>query len=120
VAVPSDNPQLAWVAVNETTNEAGVSVIVTLASSEHEVPVIETVTVYEPFANPDACGPVCPLDQMKSYEPGGVTMALAVPFDNPHPDIVDDMETEKEADISSTDTLATCVHRVPGFDIVTL
>ena len=47
-------------------------------------------------------------------------MALAVPFDNPHPDIVDDMETEKEADISSTDTLATCVHRVPGFDTVTL
>ena len=45
MAVPSDNPQLAWVAVNETTNEAGVSVMATLASSEHEVPVIETVTV---------------------------------------------------------------------------
>ena len=120
MAVPSDNPQLAWVEVKETTNEAGVSVIVTLASSEHDVLIIETVTVYEPSAKPEACGPVCPLDQMKSYAPGGVTMALAVPFDNPHPDIVEEMETEKEAAISSTDTLATCVHSVPGFDTVTL
>jgi hypothetical protein len=108
------------VEVNETTNEAGVSVTVTLASSAHVVPGIETVTVYVPFANPDACGPVCPLDQTKSYAPGGVTMALAVPFDNPHPDIVDEMETEKVTDTSCTTTLATCVHVVPGFDTVTL
>lgn len=66
MAVPSVSPQLAGVAVKETTKEAGVSVTVTLASSEHEVPAIETVTVYVPFANPVACGPVCPLDQMKS------------------------------------------------------
>jgi hypothetical protein len=108
------------VAFKETINEAGVSVIVTLASSEHVVPVIETVTVYVPSANPDACGPVCPSDQMKSYEPGGSTIALAVPFDNPHPDIVDEMETEKEADTSPTNTFATCAHDVPGFDTVTL
>jgi hypothetical protein len=108
------------VPVNETTNEAGVSVIITLASSEHVVPEIETVTVYDPSAKPDTCGPVCPLDQMNSYEPGGSTIALAVPFDNPQPDIVDEMETEKAADISSTITFATCVHVVPGFDTVTL
>jgi len=103
-----------------TTKEAGVSLIVTLASSEHDVPGIDTVTVYDPSANPDACEPVCPLDQMNVYEPGGSTMALAVPFDNPHPDIVDETETEKEEDMSSTITLATCVHVVPGFDTVTV
>ena len=47
-------------------------------------------------------------------------MALAVPFDNPHPDMVDVRETEKETGMSCTWTLATCVHVVPGFDIVTL
>jgi hypothetical protein len=120
VAVPSDSPQLALVEVRETTKDAGASVIVTLASSEHEVPAIDTVTVYEPPANPDAWGPVCPLDQMKSYEPGRSTVAVAVPFDNPHPDMVDVMETEKETGMSDTMTLATCVHVVPGFDMVTL
>ena len=45
VAVPSDIPQLACVLVIEMANEAGISVIVTLASSEHVVPEIETVTV---------------------------------------------------------------------------
>ena len=57
---------------------------------------------------------------MNSYAPGGFTIALAVPFDNPQPDIVDEMVTEKEADTSSTNTLATFVHDVPGFDTVTL
>ena len=47
-------------------------------------------------------------------------MALAVPFDNPQPDIVDERETEKEAAMSSTTTFATWVHVVPGFDTVTV
>jgi len=107
VAVPSDSPQPAGVEVKETIKDAGVSVMVTVASLEHEVPGIETVTVYDPSANPDASGVVWPLDQMKLYAPGGSTIALAVPFDNPQPDIVDVRETEKEADMSSTITFAT-------------
>jgi len=81
------------VLVNETTNEAGISVIVTVASSVQVVPVIETVTVYDPSVNPDICEPVCPFDQMKSYAPGGVTIAVAVPLDNPQPEFVDEIET---------------------------
>ena len=120
VAVPSDTPQLACVLVKATTNEAGASVIVTLASCVQVLPEIETVTVYGPSANPDICGLVCPLDQMYSYDPGGLTMAFAVPFDNPHPAMVDEIEIVKEAGTSVTDTFATFVHVVPVFVTVTL
>jgi hypothetical protein len=37
------------VLAKETTNETGNSEIVTLASSVHVVPGIETVTVYDPL-----------------------------------------------------------------------
>ena len=47
-------------------------------------------------------------------------MAFAVPFDNPQPVIVDEIETEKEAGKSPTDTFATFEHDVPVFVTVTL
>ena len=60
MAVQSCSPQLACVPLTETTNEAGNSVIVTLASSEHVLPEIETVTVYVPAASPVAVALVPP------------------------------------------------------------
>lgn len=46
-------------------------------------------------------------------------MAVAVPLDNPHPDIVDVTETEKDPDMSVTTTLVEYMQDVPGLETVT-
>ena len=63
-ADPLVNPHPDGVEVKERLNAGGNCGTVALAICEHEVPVIETVSVYPPAMTLESWLPVCPFDHM--------------------------------------------------------
>ena len=63
-ADPLFNPHPAGVELKVRLNEGGNCSIVVLTIFKHDVPAIETVTVYDPAGTPDNWLPVCPFDHV--------------------------------------------------------
>ena len=71
-----------------TEKEADTSSTNTLATFVHDVPGFDTVTLYDPAANPEIVELLCPLDHAYVYVPDGLTKTVAAPSDPPQVDWV--------------------------------
>lgn len=83
VAVPSADPQVASVVVEDNVNAGGSCSMVISMSLLHTVPGMVTVTWYAPAPNPVTSAVVCPFGHVYSYIPGGSTMSVPDPSDAP-------------------------------------